>query len=640
MLSTKTFLSLDFGSGSLKLAEFEVAETGGLRLKQFGLRPLGLLGSQDAAREGLLKKAFGEIVAERPISSKQANVCAPGYQVFNKFVKLPPVDSSKAAQIIQYEAQQNIPFPLSEVVWDYQKVGTTPDGAMEVLLVAIKSDLVESVFRTTTESGRSLQVVDVSISALSNAYRYTYGQSSDECVMLLDIGAKTSNVLFFEKGRFFSRSLNVGANAITQEFAAEAKMAFAQAEQFKVTEGFVSLGGAFEEPDNQQQAQISKIARNVLTRLHIQINQTIQFYQKQSEGSMPVKIYLAGGGSTLPYTAEFFAEKFGIEVEYFNPLQNIEVAPEVNLEELQKVAHSMGELVGLALRNLAECPLEFNLVPLRVRESQKLEQKKPFFVASVAALVIGLFALGWFYGNKMVAPKKRALYDIETQIAQLEGPASQISAEKSKISKVQTELGEMTKWVDERFLWFDILNGLHLAAAEAQQEVSEMLTMDSGREIKAGLWVDEFLPELPDMETGLEDIESSSSSSSSGVSSAAAVRRIMMMRGGRPVAGGAGMDSRYAGLLQMGQEAAGDEAPANTKEIREIKLVCKGVNLNQLRVTANDELAFRFEEKIKGMTNLFDPEATGLAAQSAMTNAFANTFTFNVKLKLKTPVKI
>ena len=78
MLRTKTFLSLDFGSGSLKMAEFEVAETGGLRLKQFGVRPLGLLGSQDTAREGLLKKALAELVAERPITGKQANVCAPG----------------------------------------------------------------------------------------------------------------------------------------------------------------------------------------------------------------------------------------------------------------------------------------------------------------------------------------------------------------------------------------------------------------------------------------------------------------------------------------------------------------------------------------------------------------------------------
>lgn len=631
MLSAKTFLSLDYGAGTLKLAEFEVTESGGLRLKQFGFRPLGLLGAQDSAREGLLKKAFGEIIAERPVAAKLANVCAPGYQVFNKFIKLPPVDSSKAAQIIQYEAQQNIPFPLNEVVWDYQKVGTSADGAMEILLVAIKSDLVESLFRSTSDSGRNLQVVDVSVAALSNAFRYTYGQS-EECAMLLDIGAKTSNVLFFEKGRFFCRSLNVGANAITQEFAAEAKMPFAQAEQFKINEGFVSLGGAYEEPDNPKQAQVSKIARNVLTRLHIQINQTIQFYQKQNAGSAPSKIYLSGGGVTLPYTAEFFTEKFGVQVEYFNPLQNVEIAPEINLEELQKVGHCMGELVGLALRNLAECPVEMNLVPLRVRESQKLEQKKPFFIASVAALVIGLFALGWYYGNKTVKPTRAELEQIEQKMAVLRGPASQVSAEKDKISKAMTSLNEMSGWVNERFLWFDILNNLHEAMIETEQEVSANLTADMGKEVKAGLWIDQFLPELPDMETGLED--PLSNNEGGGATS------MSLMRATRGRRVDPRMSGRYARLIASAAEVATDDTPANTNEIREIKVICKGVNLKQLRITANDELAFKFEEKVKGMTNLFDPNETSLSAQSEMTNAFANTFSFTVKLKLKTPVKI
>ena len=638
MLNAKTFLSLDFGAGSLKLAEFETTEAGGLRLKQFGFRPLGLLGAQDAAREGLLKKAFGEIVAQTPVASRLANVCAPGYQVFSKFIKLPPVDSSKAAQIIQYEAQQNIPFPLNEVVWDYQRVGTASDGSVEVLLVAIKSELVESLFRTTSESGRSLQVVDVSIAALSNAYRYSYGQSNgDACVMLVDIGAKTSNVLFFEQGRFFSRSLNIGANAITQEFAAEAKMAFAQAEQFKISEGFVSLGGAYEEPDNQRQAQVSKIARNVLTRLHIQINQTVQFYQKQSAGSAPAKIYLCGGGATLPYTAEFFSEKFGVQVEYFNPLQNLEIAPEVNLEELQKVGHCMGELVGLALRNLAECPVELNLVPTRVRESQKLSQKKPFFIASVAALVIGLFALGWFYSSKMVLPKQRETDEINQKIAMLQGPSSKISSEKSAIDKTKKQLDELTQWVDERFLWFDILTELQKAAIESQAEVEETLKRDLGKEIKAGLWIDQMLPDLPDME-GIKLEEDTQATAVS----AATTRRMMATRRGVRTPGGAagGAGARYSSLLSQSAALAEEQTTVNTNEIREIKLVCKCVNHNLTERSANDRLLFTFQEKVQSLTNLFEPTETSLTKQETMTNKFQSTFSFDMKLKLKKPVKI
>ena len=143
------------------------------------------------------------------------------------------------------------------------------------------------------------------------------------------------------------------------------------------------------------------------------------------------------------------------------------------------------------------------------------------------------------------------------------------------------------------------------------------------------------IPDLPDMEVGLED----ASSRASGVSASTAAadrRRLMMMNRGR-----GRMSSRYAGLLAQAESAAGaQEEQVNTNEVREIKLTCKAVNLKQIRPTANDELAFKFEKRIKGMTNLFNPQETGLTSQSAMTNAYANTFTFDIKLKLKKPIKI
>lgn len=89
MLKAKTFLGIDFGAGTLKIAEFEPADGGGLKLLRFGVRALGLPGSQDAARDGVLKRALTELLAEGGFVSRQANITAPGYQVFSKFVKLP-----------------------------------------------------------------------------------------------------------------------------------------------------------------------------------------------------------------------------------------------------------------------------------------------------------------------------------------------------------------------------------------------------------------------------------------------------------------------------------------------------------------------------------------------------------------------
>ena len=163
MLNTKSFLAVDFGAGSLKLAEFEVNEAGGLRLKQYGLKSLGAEGAQETTREAVVLKALQELLAEKGIKARSANVCAPGFHVFSKFVKLPPVDSGKVDQIIQYEAQQNVPFPLSEVVWDYQILGSAPSGELEVLLVAIQADIVEGLFRVTEATGLNLQVASVII---------------------------------------------------------------------------------------------------------------------------------------------------------------------------------------------------------------------------------------------------------------------------------------------------------------------------------------------------------------------------------------------------------------------------------------------------------------------------------------------
>src|SRR6266851_5066387 len=237
MLDSKSFLAVDFGAGSLKLAEFEVNEAGGLRLKQYGIRSLGAEGAQEATREATILKALQESLAQKAAKAKNVNVCAPGFHVFSKFVKLPPVDAGKVTQIIQYEAQQNVPFPLEEVVWDYQILGSTPGGELEVLLVAIKADIVEGLFRITEAAGLHLQLTDVSPAALCNSFRYNYGELED-CTMLLDIGAKTSNLLFFEKGKVFSRSINIGANSITQDFANEAKLPFGSAEQVKTDKGF------------------------------------------------------------------------------------------------------------------------------------------------------------------------------------------------------------------------------------------------------------------------------------------------------------------------------------------------------------------------------------------------------------------
>ncbi|MEI8289535.1 MAG: type IV pilus assembly protein PilM [Verrucomicrobiota bacterium] len=494
MLNTKSFLTIDFGAGSLKLAEFEAHENGGLQLKNFVIKPLGLEGSQEGTREKTILLALQEVLAANAITARNVNVCAPGFHVFSKFVKLPPVDSGKVEQIIQYEAQQNVPFPLSEVVWDYQILGSAPSGELEVLLVAIKAEIVEGLFRVVEEAKLNLHLCDASPAALCNAFRYNYGELED-CTMLLDIGAKTSSLLFFEKGKVFSRGINLGANTITQDFANEAKLSFNEAEKIKIAEGFVSLGGAYEEPENPHQAAISKIARQFMTKLHIQINQTLQFYRGQHGGSPPQRLFLSGGASIMPYTAQFFAEKLSVPVEYFNPFRNVQINPAVSLEELARVAHSFGEVVGLGLRNMANCPVEMNLMPASTLRWQSFNRRKPYLGASVFFMLLVAFAVGFLF-QKLSANKESEIERLVPEVQEKNSQAQKFDKVYGKLKKTQSEAAQIADWMQQRYYWADFLAEMRQALLRSEESIRAKFAQKNPS-IEAGLWIEQMTLPAP-----------------------------------------------------------------------------------------------------------------------------------------------
>jgi type IV pilus assembly protein PilM len=635
MLKGNSFLAVDFGAGSLKLAEFEVNEAGGLVLKHYAIKPLGLEGSQETKREALILKTLQETIAEKGIKAKSINVCAPGFHVFSKFVKLPPVDASKVTQIIQYEAQQNVPFPLAEVVWDYQIIGTSASGEMEVLLVAIKSDIVEGLFRTATAVGLQLQICDVSPAAICNAFRYNYGELED-CTMLLDIGAKTSNLLFFEKGKFFSRSINLGANSITQDFANEAKLKFDQADKIKIDEGFVSLGGAYEEPENQHQAAISKIARQFMTRLHIQVNQTLQFYRGQQGGSAPQRLFLSGGASIMPYTAQFFAEKLNVPVEYLNPFRSVQIDPEVNLEDLARVAHSLGEVVGLGLRNMANCPVELNLMPDSTLRWQSFNQKKPYFLATLGSLVLMALAVGFLF-DKLSVVKKDQLEKIQPTIDQLKAKENSFNTVNRELKRTTEKLEQESLWLEERFFWADIIQEMRGALMRAEDATRRKFGHDTG------VWVETMSSLTPQSGSGSYDPNLQGAATTEVVTPTIQNEAFMKRYGIMPGRGRMSAEGASPGG-DAGAPATPTGAPAgNSNQVASVTIVCRGVSLTQAlasgnAASANTEIAFAFESALRE-SPLFEAKETQLT-QKVTEDETTGTFTFGLTLKLKRPLKL
>ncbi|HUZ07864.1 MAG TPA: type IV pilus assembly protein PilM [Candidatus Paceibacterota bacterium] len=617
MLNTKSFLTVDFGAGSLKLAEFEVNEAGGLRLKTFAIKPLGAEGSVETTREAVILKALQEALVEKGIKVKGVNVCAPGYHVFSKFVKLPPVDANKVTQIIQYEAQQNVPFPLAEVVWDYQIMGSAASGELEVLLVAVKSEVVEGLFRVAAQAKLQLQLCDASPAALINAFRYNYGDLED-CTMLLDIGAKTSNLIFFEKGKVFSRSINLGANAITHDFANEMKLKFEVAEQVKIAEGFVSLGGAYEEPESPNQAAISKIARQFMTKLHIQVNQTIQFYRGQQGGAQPQRLFLSGGASIMPYTAQFFAEKLNVPVEYFNPLRNVQIDPSVSLEELAQVAHSLGEVVGLGLRNLANCPVEMNLMPDSTLRWQAFDQKKPYFIATIFSLVLVAGAVGFLF-QELAVTKENDIANLEPKVAVLENIANRFNQANAQLQLEQRRSEQITSWMEDRYYWADTLSELRRVLIRSEDDMKKKLSTPK-KTIETGIWIEQFIT-----------LSGVSGVSGSFVSS--------------PIQAGDGDAARTAAMATYNAATRGaaqqqTTAVVTTDQTNSISLVCRAVDLTKDSgdASANSETAFEVESQLRA-SPLFDSKATQLTGQIVPDDS-TGTFTFGVTIMPSNPLRL
>ncbi|MEM6822878.1 MAG: pilus assembly protein PilM, partial [Verrucomicrobiota bacterium] len=307
MASAKKVVAVDFGSSTLKFGLFQVDPVNGLSLLDYEVRDLGIDPSKDENRLAVVLQALQDVVNRRSLANTPAICSISGQFAFTRFVKLPPVSADQVDQMIGFEAQQNVPFPIDEVVWDYQLLAGK-SNEYEALIVAIKDDLIEQSAAAVNASKLALSLVDVSPLALTNAYFYGY-MNSPGCTLLIDIGAKCSNLIFIEGSKVFARVIPIGGHMVTQNISNEFQEPYKSAELLKHGKGFVGLGGAYADPDDAAAARISKIARSVYSRLHAEVTRSISFYRNQQGGSPPTRLLLAGGSAKMSYSDLFFKEK-------------------------------------------------------------------------------------------------------------------------------------------------------------------------------------------------------------------------------------------------------------------------------------------------------------------------------------------
>lgn len=463
MAAPSRIFALNLGMQTVSLAEFHPSATGGLTLQNLSSVELIVDPAADATRSAQLEAAVTELRTNLSLPAKStAAVTLPSQSVFSRFVKLPGSTAQDVEQIIGFEAQQNVPFPIDEVVWDHQIMGEARDGSWDVALVAIKADQLSETVAAVAKGGLCISTIDASPVSIYNAFRFNYADLPG-CSLLVDIGSRTTNLVFIEGQRLFSRTIPVGGNSISAAVAKEFKQDITLAERLKIEKGFVGLGGAYEEPADPTVAKISKVVRNTMTRLHAEIARSISFYRQSQGGSAPVRAYLSGGSVSMQYMVEFFSEKLQIPIEHFNALKNVTVTTQALADSVAGKAHIMGELVGAALRQAGSSPVEINLRPKELVREQDIAKRKPF-LALAAVCLLAAVGIWYAYFTKATEIAQQKLDETNALASGLEAFANKFDALSTETEALQTLAGPLLLAVSERTAWSAILDelGKHL----------------------------------------------------------------------------------------------------------------------------------------------------------------------------------
>ena len=391
----KKFLTLNIGAANVELAEYEAGAKGALTLVNYGTAALSApLDGGNA--DTILAPALLEIVREKGIKPGPVAMAVSGQMAFQRFAAIPMAGGAeKFEQMVRYEIEQNVPFPIDEMVCDRQVVGDTESGDKSVLIVAAKVDQVEALTSAVASVGFVPEIVDVAPLALTNAVRHS-SLDENSCAVLLDIGAKTTSLVIVEGDKLYNRSIPVAGNTITKEIANALGCSQEEAEQLKRERGYVSLGGVTEDEDEIAD-RISKVCRAALTRLNAEISRSINFYRSQQGGSAPAAIFLTGGTALLPQIDTFFAESLGIEVVYFNPFEAISVGPKVDATALEADGALIAATAGIAVHMVGAAKFAINLLPPSLVAERAEKAKIPVVAAAggvfIAAMVLAMMAI-------------------------------------------------------------------------------------------------------------------------------------------------------------------------------------------------------------------------------------------------------
>jgi len=354
-----------------------------------------ILSQPEAEPDLLVKDALQQFMSRNDLKGARVGVSVPGQSGLAKFFKPPPVEVKKIGDIVRYEAKQQIPFDLDDVIWDFQQMegALVEDGYAldcEVGLFAMKR---EAVFRSMKPYKENLMDVDlVQLAPMSIYNMIAYDKYSErmatepfdadspqKSLVVLSIGTDASDLIVTNGFRVWQRSIPIGGNHFTRQLTKDFKLTFAKAEHLK---------------KNAMQADDPKLVfqamRPVFNDMVTEVQRSLNFFRTLNKKSELESILLLGNTAKLPGLQQFLNKNLGMEVDILDKFPKLEGSEVTGSQAFKENAAAFGVVYGICLQLLKQGPMKTSLLPREIIMERVIRMKKPWVVGALSLLLAGM----------------------------------------------------------------------------------------------------------------------------------------------------------------------------------------------------------------------------------------------------------
>jgi type IV pilus assembly protein PilM len=423
-----------------------------------------ILSQPDADPDQLTREALDTFLSRNVLKGDTVVISVPGQSGLARFVKLPPVEEKKIPDIVRFEAKQQIPFPLEEVVWDYQKLGAGEMAAgfameTEIGLFAMKRDMVNRYLQHFKDVHVEVHVVQMAPLALCNYLSYDLidkikeeGAAEEDggkkqCVVALDIGTDNSNLVITDGQKIiWQRPIPLGGNHFTRALTKDLKLTFAKAEHLK--------RNAVKSPDLKK---ILAALKPVLNDFVSEVQRSLGYFTNTHRDAHVKYLLALGNAFRLPGLPKFLQEKLQLEVRRLPKFERLEGETVLNAPQFSENVLSFAVAYGLALQGLKTSRLQTNLLPQEIQTERMIRAKKPWAAAAAAALLLAMtgLALGRAVESSAINNPEVAtsMKKADDAIKRQQSEANKFKDAENRTNESKTAIYKIGSGVEERFNW-------------------------------------------------------------------------------------------------------------------------------------------------------------------------------------------